>query len=66
MFDLAHLVPLMKHKKEIDLCPLFPEVLPQVGTVLPLAEARIADNMLAGARHAQGKIVLSVAAHEPT
>ncbi len=33
-----------------------------VGTVLPLAEARIAHEMLGGARHKRGKIVLSVAA----
>ena len=33
-----------------------------VGTVLPLADARIAHEMLGGARHKRGKIVLSVAA----
>jgi NADPH:quinone reductase-like Zn-dependent oxidoreductase len=33
-----------------------------VGTVLPLAEARIAHEMLAGAPHKRGKIVLSIAA----
>lgn len=35
---------------------------PQVGTVLPLADARVAHQMLAGAPHARGKIVLNVAA----
>jgi NADPH:quinone reductase-like Zn-dependent oxidoreductase len=33
-----------------------------VGTVLPLDEARTAHEMLAGAAHRQGKIVLKVAA----
>jgi NADPH:quinone reductase-like Zn-dependent oxidoreductase len=33
-----------------------------VGTVLPLEEARVAHEMLAGAAHKRGKIVLSVAA----
>lgn len=33
---------------------------PQVGAVLPLADARIAHQMLAGAPHARGKIVLNV------
>jgi NADPH:quinone reductase-like Zn-dependent oxidoreductase len=33
-----------------------------VGTVLPLAEARIAHEMLAGASHKRGKIVLRIAA----
>src|SRR5262250_186225 len=33
-----------------------------VGTVLPLEQARIAHEMLEGARHKRGKIVLSVAA----
>ena len=33
-----------------------------VGTVLPLAEARVAHEMLAGAPHKRGKIVLKVAA----
>ena len=33
-----------------------------VGTVLPLAEARVAHEMLGGAPHKRGKIVLSVAA----
>ena len=33
-----------------------------VGTVLPLEEARVAHEMLAGAPHKRGKIVLSVAA----
>lgn len=35
---------------------------PQVGTVLPLEEARLAHQMLAGAPHARGKIVLNIAA----
>lgn len=35
---------------------------PQVGSVLPMAQARHAHEMLAGAPHAQGKIVLEVAA----
>ncbi len=34
----------------------------QVGTVLPLQDARVAHEMLAGAPHARGKIVLTVAA----
>jgi NADPH:quinone reductase-like Zn-dependent oxidoreductase len=34
----------------------------QVGTVLPLEDARVAHEMLAGAPHARGKIVLNVAA----
>jgi NADPH:quinone reductase-like Zn-dependent oxidoreductase len=34
----------------------------QVGTVLPLAEAQLAHEMLAGAPHARGKIVLNIAA----
>jgi NADPH:quinone reductase-like Zn-dependent oxidoreductase len=33
-----------------------------VGTVLPLAKARIAHEMLGGAPHKRGKIVLSIAA----
>lgn len=33
---------------------------PHVGSVVPLAEARLAHEMLAGAPHARGKIVLSV------
>jgi NADPH:quinone reductase-like Zn-dependent oxidoreductase len=33
-----------------------------VGTVLPLEEASIAHEMLAGAPHKRGKIVLSIAA----
>jgi NADPH:quinone reductase-like Zn-dependent oxidoreductase len=36
------------------------KILPRVGTVLPLAEARAAHQMLAGAPHAPGKIVLNV------
>jgi NADPH:quinone reductase-like Zn-dependent oxidoreductase len=35
---------------------------PQVGTVLPLEQARTAHEMLAGAPHERGKIVLNVAA----
>jgi NADPH:quinone reductase-like Zn-dependent oxidoreductase len=34
----------------------------QVGTVLPLDQARVAHEMLAGARHKRGKIVLKTAA----
>ena len=34
----------------------------EVGTVLPLEEARIAHELLGGAPHKRGKIVLSVAA----
>jgi NADPH:quinone reductase-like Zn-dependent oxidoreductase len=34
----------------------------QVGTVLPLADARVAHEMLAGAPHKRGKIVLTIAA----
>jgi NADPH:quinone reductase-like Zn-dependent oxidoreductase len=33
----------------------------QVGTVLPLNDARVAHEMLAGAPHEHGKIVLNVA-----
>lgn len=33
-----------------------------IGTVLPLTEARVAHEMLGGAPHKRGKIVLSVAA----
>jgi NADPH:quinone reductase-like Zn-dependent oxidoreductase len=41
-------------------------IVPQVGTVLPLTDARIAHQMLAGAPHARGKIVLNVGArHDP-
>jgi NADPH:quinone reductase-like Zn-dependent oxidoreductase len=36
------------------------ELLPQVGTILPLQEVRAAHNMLAGAPHKRGKIVLQV------
>ena len=36
-------------------------VLPQVGSVLPLADVRIAHEMLAGAPHQRGKIMLQVA-----
>jgi NADPH:quinone reductase-like Zn-dependent oxidoreductase len=38
------------------------KLVPQVGTVLPLADAPVAHQMLAGAPHARGKIVLNVAA----
>jgi NADPH:quinone reductase-like Zn-dependent oxidoreductase len=38
------------------------KLVPQVGTVLPLADARVAHQMLAGAPHGRGKIVLNVAA----
>ena len=38
------------------------KLVPQVGTVLPLADAQVAHQMLAGAPHRRGKIVLSVAA----
>jgi NADPH:quinone reductase-like Zn-dependent oxidoreductase len=38
------------------------ELVPQVGSVLPLADARIAHQMLAGAPHGRGRIVLDVAA----
>ena len=37
-------------------------LVPQVGTVLPLADARTAHEMLGGAPHKRGKIVLQVAA----
>lgn len=36
------------------------ELLPQVGTILPLQEVRAAHNMLADAPHKRGKIVLQV------
>lgn len=38
------------------------KLVPQVGAVLLLADARIAHQMLAGAPHVRGKIVLNVAA----
>jgi NADPH:quinone reductase-like Zn-dependent oxidoreductase len=38
------------------------KLVPQVGTVLPLADAQVAHQMLAGAPHRRGKIVLNVAA----
>lgn len=38
------------------------KLVPQVGTVLPLADVQVAHQMLAGAPHARGKIVLDVAA----
>ncbi len=37
------------------------KLIPHVGTVLPLADAEVAHRMLAGAPHARGKIVLTVA-----
>ena len=37
------------------------KVIPQVGSVLPLADVRTAHEMLAGAPHQRGKIVLQVA-----
>jgi len=37
------------------------KLVPQVGSVLPLADARLAHEMLAGAPHKRGKILLSVA-----
>jgi NADPH:quinone reductase-like Zn-dependent oxidoreductase len=36
-------------------------VVPQVGSVLPLEQVRTAHDMLAGAPHERGKIVLTVA-----
>jgi NADPH:quinone reductase-like Zn-dependent oxidoreductase len=38
------------------------KLVPQVGTVLELKDARLAHQMLAGAPHSRGKIVLNVAA----
>jgi NADPH:quinone reductase-like Zn-dependent oxidoreductase len=38
------------------------KLVPDVGTVLPLEKARIAHEMLGGAPHKRGKIVLSIAA----
>ncbi len=38
------------------------KLVPDVGTVLPLEEARVAHEMLGGGPHKRGKIVLSVAA----
>jgi len=37
-------------------------IVAQVGTVLPLEDAQAAHDMLSGAPHARGKLVLSVAA----
>jgi len=37
------------------------KLVPKVGTVLPLEEARLAHQMLAGAAHERGKIVLKIA-----
>jgi NADPH:quinone reductase-like Zn-dependent oxidoreductase len=37
-------------------------LLTNIGTVLPLEEARIAHEMLGGAPHKRGKIVLTIAA----
>ena len=39
------------------------KLLPRVGTVLPLEDARAAHRMLAGAPHKPGKIVLHIADH---
>lgn len=39
------------------------KLIPQIGTVLPLADAKAAHQMLAGAPHPRGKIVLKVAEH---
>jgi NADPH:quinone reductase-like Zn-dependent oxidoreductase len=36
-------------------------VIPQVGSVLPMEQVRSAHEMLAGAPHERGKIVLNVA-----
>jgi NADPH:quinone reductase-like Zn-dependent oxidoreductase len=41
------------------------QLAPNVGEVLPLAEARRAHEMLAGRPHQRGKIVLAVGANEP-
>lgn len=38
------------------------KLITDVGTVLPLEEARVAHEMLGGAPHKRGKIVLSIAA----
>jgi NADPH:quinone reductase-like Zn-dependent oxidoreductase len=38
------------------------KLIPQVGTVLPLADAQVAHQMLAGVPHGRGKIVLNVSA----
>jgi NADPH:quinone reductase-like Zn-dependent oxidoreductase len=38
------------------------KLVPQVGTVLPLDQARVAHEMLGGAAHQRGKIVLKIAA----
>ena len=40
------------------------ELIAQVGTMLPLADIRTAHEMLAGAPHAPGKIVLEISAAE--
>lgn len=37
------------------------KLVPSVGTVLPLSQARVAHDMLAGAPHERGKIVLKIA-----
>ena len=37
------------------------KVVPQVGSILPLADVRTAHEMLAGAPHQRGKIMLQVA-----
>lgn len=54
-----------RHKNAVDLIgALFDsgKLVTDVGTVLPLEEARVAHEMLGGAPHKRGKIVLSVAA----
>jgi NADPH:quinone reductase-like Zn-dependent oxidoreductase len=38
------------------------KLVPQIGTVLPLAEARRAHEMVGGAPHKRGKIVLQIVA----
>jgi NADPH:quinone reductase-like Zn-dependent oxidoreductase len=38
------------------------ELLPRVGSVFPLAEARLGHELLNGAPHKRGRIVLEVAA----
>jgi len=40
-------------------------LIPRVGSVLPLEEARVAHEMLAGAPHKPGKIVLEIAGRRP-
>jgi NAD(P)-dependent dehydrogenase (short-subunit alcohol dehydrogenase family) len=40
------------------------ELIPQVGTVLPPVDARVAHKMLAGAPHGRGQVVLDVVARD--